>query len=200
MPCYDPKVRLILASASPRRADLLAAAGFVFDVRPVEVDETPRNGEAPTDYVIRLALDKARACPAAPEDVVVAADTTVVVDARILAKPADKDDARGMLRALSGRQHEVLTGVALRHGPHLTSRSESTLVRFLTLTSDEIEWYLDSGEPYDKAGAYAVQGLASRFIERVEGSHANVVGLPVARLYLMLNDVLGRAAVRSLGA
>jgi septum formation protein len=201
MPCYHAGVRLILASASPRRADLLSAAGFLFDVRPVEVDERPLEGEAPREYVVRLAIDKARACPVAdPADVVVAADTTVVIDGRILAKPIDADDARRMLRALSGRDHEVLTGVAVRYGPQLVSAVEASLVRFLPLVAEEIEWYLGSGEPFDKAGAYAVQGRASRFIERVEGSHANVVGLPVARLYRVLAELVGRAGVRAVTA
>lgn len=196
---YDPGVRLVLASASPRRANLLAAAGFVFDVSPVEVDETPLDGESPSDYVLRLAILKARAFQCAdPGEVVVAADTTVVIDGRILAKPADADEARLMLETLAGREHSVLTGVAVRHGSRLMSATEQSRVRFLQLSPAEIAWYVASGEPADKAGAYAVQGLASRFVEGVEGSYSNVVGLPVARVYLMLKELLGAAGIRQL--
>jgi septum formation protein len=183
---------LILASSSPRRADLLTAAGFRFDVFPVEVDETPLDGEDAADYVRRLAVLKARAssCRNAG-DVVLAADTTVVVDGRLLAKPRDEANARAMLETLSGREHSVLTGVAVRRGDVIRSAVEQTRVYFLQLTAAEIDWYVSSGEPADKAGAYAVQGLASRFVERLDGSYSNVVGLPVARVYEMLRDLVG---------
>lgn len=185
-------MRLILASASPRRSDLLRAAGFTFDVSPVEVDETPLDGEKPSDYVLRLALLKAAALvPTHPSDVIIAADTTVAIDGRILAKPRDVADARAMLETLSGREHSVLTGVAVRSAARVVSGVELTRVRFLPLTAAEVDWYASSGEPADKAGAYAVQGLASRFVDRVEGSYSNVVGLPVARVYLMLKELLG---------
>lgn len=189
-------MRLILASASPRRSDLLRAAGFGFDVQPVDVDETPLEGEAPSDYVLRLAVLKARASVCRdPEDVVIAADTTVAIDGRILAKPLDVADARSMLVTLSGREHSVLTGVAVRRGERVLSSVELSRVRFVALTAAEIEWYAASGEPADKAGAYAVQGLASRFVEGIYGSYSNVVGLPVSRVYLMLAALVGRDAL-----
>lgn len=184
--------RLLLASASPRRAELLRAAGFDFDVHPAPVDETPQPGEIPDRYVRRLAEAKARAVIAhAGDRVVLAADTTVVVDDRILGKPVDADDATGMLRALAGRRHEVLTGVTVSHGPQVVTRLETTGVHFAPMTDEEITWYVTSGEPADKAGAYAVQGLAARFVTRIEGSYSNVVGLPIALVYSMLNE-LGR--------
>lgn len=187
-------MRLILASASPRRADLLHAAGFAFEVHPVEVDETPREGEPPADYVRRLAHEKAAAFGSRDEgDVVIAADTIVVIDDRILVKPAGAEDARAMLARLAGREHSVLTGVAVRHGARVLDAVEESRVRFLPLSAEEIDWYVASGEPADKAGAYAVQGLASRFVDRVEGSYSNVVGLPVARVYLMLKALTGNA-------
>jgi septum formation protein len=189
-------MRLILASASPRRAELLAAAGFAFDVRPVEVDETPRSGEDPVAYVLRLAVLKAQSCEGPVQgDVVVAADTTVVVDGAILGKPADDADARRMLRLLSGRRHDVLTGVAVRRGTDVLSACEATGVRFLPLEDSEIDWYVASGEPDGKAGAYAVQGLAARFVDWIQGSYSNVVGLPVSRVHLMLKELLGAEGV-----
>jgi nucleoside triphosphate pyrophosphatase len=186
---------LILASASPRRAELLAAAGILFRPCPVDVDERPLDGEAPRDYVLRVARDKARACASAPDAVVLAADTAVVVAGEILGKPADADDAARMLRLLSGRVHLVLTGVALRRGDREVGAVEATAVTFDLLTEEEIAWYTSTAEPSDKAGAYAVQGLASRFIARVDGSYTNVVGLPVAtvcRLLRLLEPVAGR--------
>ena len=180
--------RVVLASASPRRADLLAAAGVTFDVRPVEVDERPRDGEAPGDYAVRVAVDKARACPAAPGEVVLAADTVVVVDGLILGKPADDGDAARMLRLLSGRIHSVLTGVSVRSGQREAAAVESTAVTFSPLSDVDIAWYVASAEPRDKAGAYAVQGLASRFVSRIDGSYSNVVGLPVALVCRMLAE------------
>jgi septum formation protein len=189
------EMRLVLASASPRRAELLAAAGFAFDVCPVEVDETALPGEIANDYVLRLAVLKAQSCRRDKEDdVVLAADTTVVVDGALLAKPADEVDARRMLRLLSGREHEVLTGIALRAGGRVLSAVETTRVRFARMDAVEIDWYVGSGEPAGKAGAYAVQGLASRFVERVEGSYSNVVGLPVSRVYGMVKELVGSSA------
>ena len=180
-------MRLVLASASPRRADLLTAAGFVFDVRPVDLDETPRPRESPEDYVQRLALEKAKAgLNASKDEVVLGADTVVVVDGAILGKPVDDDEARSMLESLSGRDHLVLTGVALVHGNRELVELDLSRVHFLQVSAAEIVWYVASGEPRDKAGAYAIQGLASRFVDRIEGSYANVVGLPVARVYRML--------------
>ena len=181
---------VILASASPRRADLLTAAGIAIEIRPVDVDERPFDGEAAADYVARVAADKTRACVAAEDAVVLAADTVVVVDRRILGKPADDAAAAGMLRLLSGRVHEVLTGVAVRHGGEVAVAVESTAVTFSRLSDADVAWYVSSGEPRDKAGAYAVQGLASRFVERVDGSYSNVVGLPVALVCRMLAEVV----------
>jgi septum formation protein len=177
-------MRLILASASPRRAELLAAARIPFEVRPVEVDESPRDGEPPAEYAVRVARDKAAAFGPVPQGaVVLTADTTVVVDGEILGKPADAADATRMLRRLSGRWHEVLSAVAICCPGEATTGLDSSRVRFLPLSEDEVRWYIATGEPFGKAGAYAIQGLASRFIDRVEGSYSNVVGLPVSRVY-----------------
>jgi septum formation protein len=147
-----------------------------FTVRPVDLDESPLPGEAPRDYVLRLAVEKAAA---ASGELVLAADTTVVVDGEILGKPRDDDDARRMLRLLSGREHSVLTGIALGKAAEV----DETLVRFAPLSEAEIDWYVATGEPRDKAGAYAIQGLGSLFVESVEGSYSNVVGLPIPRMY-----------------
>jgi septum formation protein len=185
-------VVLILASASPRRFDLLSAAGFTFTVRPVDIDEQPLDGESPRDYVLRLAIEKAAAAAAAPNanpgEVVLAADTSVVVGDQILGKPRDGEDARRMLALLSGREHEVLTGVAIRRDGREVTALACSRVHFLPLTTEEITWYVASGEPMDKAGAYAVQGLASRFVAEIHGSYANVVGLPVALVYKLLTQ------------
>jgi septum formation protein len=181
--------RLLLASASPRRAELLAAAGIAFDVSPADVDEAVRDGERPDRYVVRVAIDKARLVSARfPDRLVLGADTTVVVDDRMLAKPADAADAARMLRVLSGRWHVVLTGIAIaRGGAVLMSDVAATRVEFASIRSDEIDWYVATGEPMDKAGAYAIQGLASRFVTAIQGSYSNVVGLPVSLVYAMLN-------------
>jgi septum formation protein len=174
-------MRLILASASPRRVALLREAGYAFDVEPADVDESELAGEEARAYVVRVAALKARTIAAThPDDAVLAADTTVVVDGVMLAKPLDDRDAQRMLNVLSGRTHEVLTGVVLARSGREWSEVVSTRVRFRPLTAAEIEWYVASGEPRDKAGAYGVQGLASRFVESVQGSYSNVVGLPVA--------------------
>jgi septum formation protein len=186
-------VRLVLASASPRRAELLRAAGFSFDTVIVDVDERVRPGEAPGDYVRRLALEKsARALGSSRDVIVVGADTAVVVDGAILGKPADDEEARRMLRRLSGRDHQVLTGISLRTGSAELGGVDTTAVWFAPLSADEIEWYVASGEGRDKAGGYAIQGLASRFIPRIEGSYTNVVGLPVARVAALLDRLRGR--------
>jgi septum formation protein len=179
---------LVLASQSPRRKDLLSAAGLTFTVRVPEIPEVRRVGESPRDYVERLAREKALAVAANPGEIILAADTTVVVDDEVLEKPSSPGDAVRMLRLLSGREHEVMTGVCLRSPGALASGVEVTRVRFVPLTEDEIAGYVASGEPMDKAGAYAIQGLASKFIDRVEGCYFNVVGLPVARVYRMLKE------------
>jgi len=178
--CIIQTVHLILASASPRRADLLRAAGYTFEVCVPDVDESVLEGEPARDYVERLAIAKAtRATCRDPGSVALGADTTVVVDDHILAKPDDEADAARMLEMLSGRPHEVLTGVALRQGAVLVSEVVTTRVHFLQLNAAAIRWYVATGEPMGKAGAYAIQGYASRFVEAIHGSYSNVVGLPV---------------------
>jgi septum formation protein len=174
---------LILASRSPRRQEILQRAGIPFLVRPAEVDETPRRGEEACGYVERLAREKAEAVEAGPGDVVLGADTVVVVDNEILGKPADAPDAARMLRLLSGREHIVMTGICLLSDGNAIEDVEKTTVRFLPLSDRDIEEYIATGEPLDKAGAYAIQGFASKFIDRVEGCCFNVVGLPIARVY-----------------
>ena len=172
---------IVLASASPRRADLLRAAGIAFEVVVADIDERILAGEAAAAYVRRLAEAKARAAmPRASGRPVLAADTVVVVDGAVLGKPVDADDARRMLRLLSGRTHSVLTGVCLT-GTCCVEEThvEETSVEFATLSAEEIDWYVASAEPMDKAGAYAIQGLASRFVTTIHGSYSNVVGLPV---------------------
>lgn len=184
---WVPVQTLVLASASPRRAELLTAAGIPFEVVVANVDETPLVAEAPEPHVRRLAESKARAVAArCPGAVVLGADTVVVVDGRLLGKPADAAGARAMLLELSGKTHEVVTGVTVVTPSAVRTEVESTRVRFARLTGQEIAWYVASGEPMDKAGAYAIQGLASRFVEAIEGSYSNVVGLPVALVYRML--------------
>ncbi len=181
-------MRLILASASPRRADLLARAGFEFEVAPVEVDETPRTGERPEEYVLRVAREKASAARArqAGDPPLLAADTVVVAERRILGKPADGVEAHQMLSTLSGNVHEVHTAVVLLMSTGRSEEVVTTRVRFAPLSNAEINWYIATGEPSGKAGAYAIQGCASRFVDWIEGSWSNVVGLPVATVYRML--------------
>lgn len=179
---------LVLASQSPRRADILRQAGIPFTVRFASVDETPLEGEKPETYVQRVAQMKALAVQAAPDETVLGADTTVVIDRDMLAKPNDAEDARRMLRLLSGRRHEVLTGICLKRSAELILDWAATQVWFTQISDQEIEDYIDSGEPMDKAGAYAIQGLASKFIQKIEGCFFNVVGLPVALVYQHLKN------------
>ena len=182
---------LVLASRSPRRREILQQAGIPFVVRPMEVDETPLDGEAAREYVTRIAREKAEAAgagPAAPGEIVLGADTTVLIDGEILAKPVDAADARRMLGLLSGRRHSVLTGICLRSQSQVVEDCAETGVWFAPLSRREIEDYAASGEPMDKAGAYGIQGMASRWIPRVEGCYFNVVGLPVALVYRMLRE------------
>jgi len=175
---------LILASQSPRRSDLLRTAGIPFRVRVRPVEEKRSPEEAPRDYAMRLAREKAEASwEGSAEEVVLGADTIVVLGERVLEKPVDPADARAMLQALSGREHTVITGICLRHTAGAIADSESTLVRFASLDPAEIDAYVASAEPMDKAGAYAIQGLASKFVERTEGCYFNVMGLPIARVY-----------------
>lgn len=180
---------LILASRSPRRAELLAAAGISFEVLAADIDETPRDGEIPAAYVERLAIEKALAVLALrPSARVLGADTTVAIDGLILGKPADTSEASDMLRLLRGRAHDVFTGVAVASASGLQSAVAHTRVWFRWMTDEDISWYVASGQPMDKAGAYGIQGLASRFIDRIEGSYTNVVGLPVALVSSILSQ------------
>ena len=189
---------LVLASASPRRRELLAQAGYTFDVRPANVPEDPHPGEEPVAYVARLAREKAEAVyrtlaanggtelAGGGELAVLGADTTVVVDGKILGKPEDAADAARMLRMLSGRTHRVITGVALATAEGTEVAAEATAVQFVTVPEEEIAAYVATGEPMDKAGAYAIQGRAARWIPRIEGCYFNVVGLPLALVTAML--------------
>jgi septum formation protein len=183
---------LVLASSSPRRQELLRSAGIRFVAQAADVPEVPRPGEPPLEYARRLARDKARAVAHTRQigkgDLVVGADTIVVVDQQMLEKPADEADAARMLRMLSGRTHQVTTGVCLIGEGLEDVRSETTAVTFVTLSEAEIAMYVAHGEPMDKAGAYAIQGIASRWICRLEGCYFNVVGLPVPLVYRMLKD------------
>lgn len=183
-------MELVLASSSPRRRELLAGLGLNFAVRPVDLDERPIEGECARDYVLRLARAKA-AARVERNELVLAADTVVVLDQDLLGKPVDEADARRMLSRIAGREHYVFTGVALRCGDsqHEVSTVEQSRVRIAAITAEEIDWYVSTGEPMDKAGSYAVQGLGALFVEAVFGNYANVVGLPlptVSRLFAEL--------------
>jgi septum formation protein len=192
---------LILASASPRRRELLKQVGYRFQVRPAHIPEDPRDGEDPIAYVTRLAREKAEAvfrelnssdaCPqetldGQPSVAVLGADTTVTLDNAILGKPEDAADAARILRLLSGRTHRVITGVALVTADRTEVAAEATAVRFLTLSEQEIAGYIATGEPMDKAGAYGIQGHAARWIPRIEGCYFNVMGLPLALVCSLL--------------
>jgi septum formation protein len=186
-------MKLILASGSPRRAEILRVAAIPFMVLSSAVDETPFPGESPQDHVQRLANAKAElvAARAVGPAIIIAADTVVALDGRILGKPRSSDDARNMLERLSGHTHAVITGVALIRLPDAERRTfvETTLVHFAKLSEEELNRYLATDEPYDKAGAYAIQGRAGRYIPRIEGCYFNVVGLPLARLQHTLNEL-----------
>lgn len=188
--------KLILASASPRRAEILRNAGFDFEVVPVHADESLRPGEAATDYVRRLAEEKARIVArqlakdaAGDSTFIIAADTVVVIDNEILGKPSSAANARDMLHRLSGKTHEVYTGLSVLRGNASRTVVEMTRVTFVTLSKQEIEDYIATGEPFDKAGAYAIQGQGGNFISRIEGCYFNVMGLPLARLYAILREL-----------
>jgi septum formation protein len=195
--------RLILASASPRRRELLAQAGYAFEVEAADVDESQRQGESPAAYVVRLAEEKARAVfakrfPSGPfverseiggePLIVLGADTTVVLDNEILGKPADAADARDMLRRLSGRTHQVLTGIAAATRAGISSAVESTGVTFFEIRETELDAYCATAEPLDKAGAYGIQGYAARWIPRIDGDYFNVMGLPIARTVRLIEQ------------
>ena len=182
----DKEPKIILASSSPRRADLLRAIGLEFEIAPSQVQERPHTDEAPADYITRLARAKAISIARRREQgLVIGADTIVVLDGKVLGKPVDEDEAARMLWSLSGRWHAVMTGVALYD---VATRQEvadydKTLVRFGQLSEQEIQWYVQSGEPMDKAGGYGIQGLASLFVEEIAGNYFNVVGLPLPLVY-----------------
>jgi septum formation protein len=184
---------LVLASASPRRAEILRAVGWPFEKLAVNIDESRSRSEGAVAYVERLAREKAEAAAKIRAGrLVLGADTVVVVDGHILGKPFDEEDARRMLRLLSGRWHEVLTGVALVRGVEDVRRvvaHEKTRVRFAQMSEAEINWYVSTGEPLDKAGAYAVQGRAALFIEEISGDYWNVVGLPVQLVYKLAREI-----------
>ncbi len=191
----ETKSKLVLASASPRRQELLYNAGIEFAIEPADIDETPRPGETAQACAERLAQEKAlKIAPLHPEAYTLGADTIVVVDGQILGKPADNADAERMLRLLSGRTHQVITGVCLVNPLKTASSAEfavassTTKVILSELSPDEIRDYVATGEPVDKAGAYAIQGRASRWIPKIEGDYSNVVGLPIALVYRMLRE------------
>lgn len=174
-----PEPALILASSSPRRRKLLEAIGLEFEIRSADVDETPLEEEPARDMVLRLATAKATVLPVAPRTAVIGADTAVVLEGEIFGKPRDEEDAVDMLTRLSGRAHEVLTGVAVATAESIQSAVSVTIVRFRDIGTDEARCYWHSGEPRDKAGAYAIQGCGGLFVEGIEGSYSGVVGLPV---------------------
>jgi len=179
--------KIVLASASPRRVEILTSVGWPFEKLPADIDESEIAGETPEDYVTRLAREKALAVASLRQnEIVLGADTTVVVDDEILGKPVDVEDAKRMLRALSGRSHFVLTGVATAFNGEVESALERTRVDFREMTEDEIEFLAERGSPLDKAGAYAVQAQAALFIDRIDGDYWNVVGLPVGLVYRLV--------------
>jgi septum formation protein len=187
-------MKLILASASPRRAEILRNAGIPFETQITLLDESILPGELPGDYVRRLALEKARAAASArkrtDECILIGADTAVVADDELLAKPESEEDARRMLRLLSASTHEVHTGLAVLRQPDRIERvvEEITRVSFAPLSDDEIDAYIATGEPFDKAGGYGIQGIAGRYVTRIEGCYFNVMGLPLARLWSLLRE------------
>lgn len=175
--------KIILASQSPRRAEILNSVGWPFEKRVADIDESVRDGENSEDYVVRLAVEKAKAVASQTDGIVLGADTTVVIDGQIIGKPEDIDDAVRMLGMLSGEWHEVITGVAFVRGERVVSGSQSTRVKFAAMSAAEIAFLAHRGDPLDKAGAYAVQAQAALFIEGIEGDYWNVVGLPVSLVY-----------------
>jgi len=188
--------KLVLASGSPRRSEIMNSVGWEFTKDVPDIDESELAGEDPVTYVQRLAKEKAEAVAAShPGEIVLAADTTVVIDDQIIGKPVDVDDARRMIRMLSGNWHKVLTGIAVMKDSSVAIGMESTRVKFAAMTNSEIEFLVENGDPLDKAGAYAVQAQAALFIEGIEGDYWNVVGLPISLVYRM---VLNHAATASI--
>ena len=183
-------MNLILASQSPRRKELLGLLGIPFTIQVSRADETMEPGKSPARQVAEVSRRKALAAVVSVEDVVIAADTIVVCDDEILGKPKDRTDAVRMLKMLSGRTHQVMTGMTVRHGSQLYSCTEITDVTFRELSGREIERYADSGEPMDKAGAYGIQGGAAVFAEKLCGDYYNVMGLPVCRLVQVLQELV----------
>lgn len=182
--------RVLLASASPRRRDLLDLIGIVHKVRPANIDETMRPRETPRRYAERLAREKASAIATRDPDLItIGADTVVVINRKVLGKPADATDAARMLRMLSGREHTVITAVAVSRGRKLRSAIEEVRVKFRRLRDDEIDAYIAMGEPMDKAGAYGIQGYGATIVERIEGDYFAVMGLPLVRLVGLMRDV-----------
>jgi len=184
--------KLILASASPRRAELLRLLGVDFDVIPSHLDETYRNGEVPPAHVLRLSIEKADLIAHLfPEALILGADTVVVIDGKVLGKPKNPEDARHMLEMLSGREHIVYTGFSLirKEKNLMTSQIVQSSVLFKDIPEDEISWYVNSDEPYDKAGGYAVQGMGAFFIREIRGSYTNVMGLPLSEVVETLKDL-----------
>jgi septum formation protein len=189
-------MRIVLASASPRRSDLLRSLGLDFVVEAMDIDESELPGEDPVTYVRRVASEKAMAFAARPDDLVIAADTTVDVDGQILAKPEDEADARRMLRLISGRSHLVHTGVAVRRGGQVVAAVATTSVTVVSISDAQLDWYIGTGEPFGKAGAYALQGAAAILVDRVAGSVSNVIGLPLG----LLDELVWRATGSALWA
>jgi septum formation protein len=181
--------KIILASQSPRRVEILNSVGWPFDKRVADIDESVRDGESPVDYVLRLAVEKAKAVASQTDGIVLGADTTVVIDDQIIGKPVDIDDAVRMLGMLSGEWHEVITGVAFVRGDRVVSDIQSTRVKFAEMSAAEIAFLAHRGDPLDKAGAYAVQAQAALFIEGIEGDYWNVVGLPVSLVYRLASEI-----------
>lgn len=184
-------MKIVLASTSPRRAQILRDAGFEFETIAPQVVEQPHIGETPRELVGRLALEKARAAAARSnsESVVIGADTAIVVDGAVVGKPVDLEDAGRILRLLSGRSHEVITGIAVITGSNTRVEHEVTRVTLAALSEAEIGAYVASEEPFDKAGAYAIQGIGGRYVPQIEGCYFNVMGLPLSRLYRILHEM-----------
>ena len=183
-------MQLILASASPRRKALLSLFGIPFTVRAADIDEAMEPGKDPAQEVARVSRAKAMAAPAGPQDVVIAADTIVVCGGRILGKPGTEERAAEMLRLLSGRDHQVMTGFTVRRGSTVLTQTEVSHIFFRPLDEGEIDAYVATGEPLDKAGAYGIQGLAALFVTRLEGDFYNVMGLPIQKVYVELDKFL----------